>query len=276
MSIISSQVANIFISKCLDSSTAAYQKTMEQLSSGRKFTSMGDDPMGMTEATNLEVKINFNSRVQTNIEIGSDMLSMTASYQDNILSNIQRIRDLTTQAATGTYSVTDKDSILSEIKARLASINTIVDSANFNDLNILDGSNTALTIKVGPSPTDTINIGSTLINVDTTALGIDVTDPMTDDDWSNYLTKLDSAAKILTNNCSKIGAYVNRLDSISNGLTNMNNNLTEYKSTISDTDTAEVSADLVKYQILQQAATTVFVQANQVRQLAYSLLETSS
>jgi len=279
--VLSTQVTNINIRRALEQSSTSYQKTLEQLSSGSKFTSIGDDPMGMSKTNELEIEINFNSQIKTNIGLGSDMISMAEGYQEDILSNIQRIRDLTIQAASQTYTDADKDDILSEIRSRLSYINAASDTTNFNGTNILDGSVPDLSLKIGPSTTDIIKIGSTLIDCHTNALGIDINPIITgatwtQDDIATYLTSLDTALNTITNNVAKIGAYVNRLDTVYDNLTATNINLTEYKSLISDCDTAEVSANMVKYQILQQAATNIFIQTNEISKLRYSLLEAAS
>lgn len=274
MSHISATVANGYIKYYLNKSTANYQNCLEQLSSGSRFTSIATDPVASANSAAAQVEIDFNTIVKNNIANGNDLLALTESYQSSISDNISRITDLTTQAASGTYTTEDKAAILSEIQSRLSYINQTVDSANFNGHKLLDGSSTDLTLKTGLGANDEIIIGTALKDVSTDALNISLTG-VTADTWdpSSYLTRLNTASDTITSYTSTTGAYEQRLGYATDKLSSMTESLTEYKSIISDTDTAEASADLVKYQILQQSAVSIFVQANDTAQYKYSLLK---
>jgi flagellin len=281
MSSISSTVLNGHLSYYLDKSIQNYQDCMEQLSSGSKISSAGSNPVDKSNSAALEVSINFNSQIQSNISTGDDLLATAEGYQENIIENISRIRDLTVEAANGTYSSEDKDSILKEIRARLEYVNSISTSANYNGINLLDGSATDLSFKIGMGTDDSVEVGSGLIDVSTTALNINLDSSITGENWTSddiatYLNNIDDAITTITNASAKLGAYQNRLSYTSDNLTSLTENLTQYKSDISDTDTAQTSADLVKYQILQEATVSILVQANQINQLKYSLINASS
>lgn len=273
---LTSTITNGYIRHYLNKNSDNYQDCLEKLSSGSKFTSIGTDPVNAARSQEVSVQISFNSQIQSNIAMGKDLLTTAEGYQETILDNVQRIQDLTTQAASGTYSNEDKDAILSEIRARLAYINDTVKTANYNGKKLLDGSSTNLSFKIGIGINDNVNVGSALINTSTTALGINIPDSTTGANWTSdqiatYINSLSTASTTLISNSSRLGAFENRIDYTDDKLVDMEQNLTDYKSKISDTDTAETSADLVRYQILQQAATSIFVQTNEIGQLKYSL-----
>lgn len=273
---LSSTVTNGYIRYYLNKSTDNYQSCLEKLSSGTKFTSIGSDPIDYAKDSALTVEINFNTRIQSNIATGKDLIATAESYQGDILQNIQRIQELSMQAANETYTPEDKDQILTEIRTRLSYIDDTSKSATFNGKNLLDGTSTNLSFKIGIGINDNVNVGSALINTSTTALDIDLAPTITGSNWTtaqvgDYITRLNTATNTLTDNIAKLGAYEQRMDSTSGNLVEMKQNLTENKSLVADTDTAEASADLVRYQILQQAATSIFLQANEVGQLRYSL-----
>lgn len=277
-------VVNVHLQSYLENSTNSYQKTMEQLSSGSKFTSIGDSPLGVTQTAMLSFRISANTQAQSNVKVGSDLLAMTEDNQGLVISDLQRIRDLCEEAANGTYSTTDKDAILGEIKSRLTNIDNLATSTKFNDISLLDGSNTNLSLQVGDNASSSIEIGSALINVHVSQLGTGTNQDLrlddtvtgttwTHDDINKYMDKIDSAINQLTGTAAKIGGYINRLDAKTDSLTSLKMNMTDDKSIISDTDVASASADLVKYQILQEACTSIMTQANQVPSMALSLLE---
>lgn len=282
--IITSDVANILIQSLLDRNTTSYQKTFERLSSGSKFTTVGDDPVGVSKTALLAAQISANTKARENIELGQDLLTMAENNQSLVISDLQRIQDLCVQAANETYSISDKNAIINEIKSRLANIDNIADATKFNEISILNGDSGNLTLQVGTSTTSTVNVGSALINVHVSQLGGDLNkdlhldDTVTGETWAAadikaYMEKVDSAITQLTGTAAQIGGYINRLESLAESLTSMNINLTENKSIISDADIAAESADLVKYQILQQATASILTQANQVPAMAIELLK---
>lgn len=266
-----------YLRSILDKQTTSYQKSMEQISSGSKYTSVGDDPIYVCQSAKLDVKINANEQAASNIEFSKNMLTMAVEAQENVSSNIARISDLCTQAANGTYSAKDKDLMLKEIRARLNYIDSAADSTNFNDINLLNGDSSDIFLQIGPSSDATMDVGNALIDVHTDALGIKLDNSVTGETWTaddikNYMSNLDAATKTLFGTGAKLGGYLNRLDFVSSTLTSMNSNLAENKSIISDSDVAESTADMVRYQILQEASVNILVQANQVPAMALRLL----
>lgn len=258
--------------------TSLYQQSMEQLSSGNKYTSINDNPVELCHSIKLGAQINTSQRASSNIALGQDMLSMTEGEQENVLSNVERIRDLSVQAANGTLTPNDKDAILTEIRSRLKYIDNAADSTNFNNIQLLDGTTGTVNLQIGTSSNNTMDISDAFNDVHTTALGIDLAPSINGSNWTNaqigdYLSKLDTATDTLINTSAQIGSYLNRLDTASKALDNNSTNLTQKKSIIADADVAEVSADLVKYQIAQEASVSIFTQANKISSLALDLLK---
>lgn len=269
--------ATTYLQSILNDNTNAYQRNMEQISSGNKYTKVGENPINVCESVKLQVKIDSNNQATGNISIGQGMLSMTEGYHNTITSNIQRIRDLTQQAANGTYGSDNIDAILSEIKGRLEYINKISSTASFDGVGLLDGSSSSIFLQIGSVTDATMDVGEALIDTHTDALGIDLPPTATGATWGeaqarNYLDNLDEASQSLLDADAKIGGYLNRLDAASQSLSKMNDNLTENKSIITDTDVATATAEMVKNQILQEASASVLLQANQVSSWALQLL----
>lgn len=273
---VKSGSALTYLQSTLGENTTSYQKTLDQLSSGNKYTSVGDNPINVCQSAKIQVRIDSNTQAEKNINIGKNVLSMAEGYHDTITSNLQRIRDLTVEAANGTYASDSIGAILTEIQKRLDYIDQISTSVNFDGVKLLDGSSSSIFLQVGPYSDSTMNIGEALISTNTAALGINLSS-VTVDTWTNtdaqaYLDRLDSATGKLLDSDMKIGGYLNRLDSVASSLGKMNDKLTLNKSAITDTDVAESTADMVKFQILQEASASILTQANQVSSLALQLL----
>lgn len=279
MSIITSAGrTKMFIQNTLDKNTMMYQKNMDQLSTGNRIVSVGDDPIGISKTAELEIVIEANKTASSNIKLGNELVTLAEQSEDLVTENLQRIRDLCVQAANETLTSSDKDSILDEIKKRLAQIDYISETTNFNNHTLLDGSCSGLTLQIGITTGDTLILGDGLINVHASQLGGDIRldNTVTGSSWTttdilSYIDKLDLSINQIIESQAYLGGYTNRLEGAFNSTETMNTSLYSSKSVIADTDTAEASANIVRYQILQQASISVLVQTNNVSQMVFSL-----
>ena len=88
----------------------------------------------------------------------------------------------------------------------------------------------------------------------------------------DFIDTIDKAIDNISLRCTKIGAYMNRLQSAIDATDVQRSNLTEANSTIKDEDVAKASSDYIKYQILQQSAATLLSTANQMPSIALNLI----
>jgi len=88
----------------------------------------------------------------------------------------------------------------------------------------------------------------------------------------DFIDQIDKAIDNISLRCTKIGAYMNRLQSAIDATDVQRSNLTEANSTIKDEDVAKASSDYIKYQILQQSAATLLATANQMPSIALNLI----
>lgn len=276
-------IASTMLGHYLDKYSNSYGKTLEQLASGNKATKIADDPIAVTKSRKIQCKIDSNSQALENMNIANNLLDTSEDTQKNVIDNLQRIRDLSMEAANGTNSSDDKDQILVEIKQRLTQIDNTADSTSFNGIKLFDGSLKTLKIQTGSQSSNSIDIASAFTNLHVSQLGGDIRldDTVTGNTWTtdnidSYLLKLDNAIDQLTNNCGTCGSFTTRLDNTISTVQNKNTNMTGQKSDLMDTDTASVCADMVKFQILQQATASMFTQINQIPGYAVQLLQSVS
>ncbi len=288
--VVNTNVASLIAQNNLAKNNTALEKTLQKLSSGSKINSAKDDAAGLSIAESLKTQISGNKKVTQNAQDGQNLLAVAEGNMVTAVSNLQRIYELCLQAANGTYNESAKDTILMEIKERLDSVQNISLSANFNGIQLLGQPEAGKTTKhlilqvgIGSDKSiNTIDVGDSLIDVTISTLGGDIriSAGQSGANWSideilKYMPKINTAIDTITNGRSKIGAYGNRLESIVDNLAVMNENLEQSKSRILDTDIAESSSDMVKYQILQQSSAAVLMQANQTPALALQLLGVS-
>jgi len=250
---------------------------MERMSSGSKINSAKDDAAGLAVSTTLSKTISGSKVASSNVKIGQDLLSTAEGTLDVILTNLTRVRDLTEQAANGTYSASDRTAISSEITARMTEVNTLANNATFNGTNLFSGTGTAKSIQSGTEATDQTSLdGSIFAAVDVSTLSTTITTDITGGvsaTIAGNLTALDTAISGITSRQTAIGAAQNQLSAVSDGLDVQQTNLTSALSTIKDSDVAEESATYVQQQILQQASASLLVQANSAPQIALTLIK---
>lgn len=274
--------ASIYIQSLLNDSTTNYQKSMERLSSGYRYTTVGEDPINVCKTAKVSVQISANAQALSNVKTGGDLLTLAEGVEESVTDNLERIKDLCLQVANGTYTATDKDAIISEIRGRLSAIDGLANSTTFNDIKIFDGTATNLQIQAGPNSASRIVIGDSLIDMRTATFaggtGIALNPAVNGSNWTNaqiatYANSIDDAMDSILVSRARIGGYRNRLDAKGETLTTMGDNLTENKSIISDTDTAQETADMIRYQIMQNVSVSMLTQVNQAPRWALGLLQ---
>lgn len=274
--------ASIYIQSLLNDSTTNYQKSMERLSSGYRYTTVGESPVNVAKTAKVSVQISATAQALSNINTGGDVLTLAEGVEENVSDNLQRIKDLCLQVANGTYSATDKDGIISEIRSRLGAIDGMANSTNFNDIKIFDGTATNMQVQAGTDSASRIVIGDSFIDLRTATFaggtGIALNPAVNGSNWTNaqiatYADSIDSAMDAITVSRARIGGYRNRLEAKGDTMTSMSDNLTENKSIISDTDVAKETADMVRFQIMQNVSMSMLTQVNASPKWALNLLQ---
>ena len=288
--------------KNLNNASNSLQTALERMSTGLKINKAADDAAGLYVATNLNTQISGSKVAKNNISTGNNVLSTLEGDLDVILDNLNRIRDLSVQAANSIYDESAMGAMKDEIDQRLQEIDRISLASNFNGLQLLAGegqlAENGLRLQVGAnadSAANAISLDETFFaKTDSTTLGtsytgqlpngttLDASDGLSgnlDAAFANassaaqYIDIIDAAIDDISSKKSTIGATMNRLDAALTSLTTVIENNTAAKSTIMDADIAEESAEYTKQQILQQTSSALLVQANQLPSLALNLIQ---
>lgn len=276
--VVNNNIASLIAQRNLTHNTNGLVGSIERLSSGYRINRAADDAAGLSISENLRAQIRGNAKAINNIQDGINMFSIAEGGLTVIGDNVQRIRELSIQAANETNGTVEKNAILSEIKARIEDINRISKSAQFNNISLLDGSLSVAKLQVGAGATsiNVINISNVFkTSSSASTIGISITavgSTWSSDNIRSYIVKLDGALNSINTRRSDLGAFHNRLESALENLTIMNENLRASESRIRDVDVADESATMTKFQILQQASASVLAQANTLPQIALSLI----
>ena len=300
--IVNTNMSALKTQKNLNNASNSLQTALERMSTGLKINKAADDAAGLYVATNLNTQISGSKVAKNNISTGNNVLSTLEGDLDVILDNLNRIRDLSVQAANSIYDESAMGAMKDEIDQRLQEIDRISLASNFNGLQLLAGegqlAENGLRLQVGAnadSAANAISLDETFFaKTDSTTLGtsytgqlpngttLDASDGLSgklDAAFANassaaqYIDIIDAAIDDISSKKSTIGATMNRLDAALTSLTTVIENNTAAKSTIMDADIAEESAEYTKQQILQQTSSALLVQANQLPSLALNLIQ---
>lgn len=170
MSVINTNITSMIGQSNLSKSQSALQTSMERLSSGLRINSAKDDAAGQAIANRMTAQITGLAQAQRNANDGISIAQTAEGSLNQVNDNLQRIRELTVQAANGTNSSNDLQSIQDEINQRLDEIDRISKETDFNGVRVLS-ENTGLTIQVGANDGQTITVNLQEINSST--LGMD-------------------------------------------------------------------------------------------------------
>src|SRR5690625_516549 len=136
----------------------------ERLSSGKRINSASDDPAGMAIANRMTANIRGLQQANRNTNDGISLAQTAEGALDEINENLQHIRQLTVQAANGSYNDRDRASIQAEINERLAEIDRIAAHTDFNGIKVLSEDTRYIDIQVGAHDGQTITIKLSAIN----------------------------------------------------------------------------------------------------------------
>ena len=147
---INTNLSSLICQKYLRDATTGMNTAMERLSTGFKINSGADDAAGYSVVEGMQAKVNGYDVIETNASMGLDMLTTQEGVLGILNDYLQRIRDLTMQAANGTYGSASLNAIKAEVAQRMEEINRLCKVTDFNDTFLLDGSRTEdINLQVG-------------------------------------------------------------------------------------------------------------------------------
>lgn len=171
MSVINTNYLSLVSQNNLAKSQSALGSAIERLSSGMRINSAKDDAAGQAIANRFTANIKGLTQAARNANDGISIAQTTEGSLNEINDNLQRIRELTVQAANGSNSESDLKSIQDEIGARLSEINRVSEETQFNGVRVLGEDAANLTVQVGAHDNETITINLEKINSSTLGLG---------------------------------------------------------------------------------------------------------
>lgn len=248
-------------------------KSTEKLSSGYKINRAGDNAAGLTISEKMRGQIRGLDQASVNAQDGISLIQTAEGALNETHAILQRMRELTVQAANDTNVSADRDAIKKEVAALTEEVTRIAKETEFNTMKLIDGSFTTKNLQVGANSGQKITFSVKSMSAGALGIGSISANVSTYTNATNSIKVVDSAIKMVSQERSSLGALQNRLEHTIANADNTSENLQAAESRIRDVDMAKEMVKYSKDNILQQAAQSMLAQANQSTQGVLSLLQ---
>ena len=248
----------------------AVANKMEKLSSGNQINRAADNAAGLAISEKMRTQILGAMQASRNTQDAVSLIQVAEGGLQSLQGMFQRARELAVQSANGTNDdAVDRAALQGEFENIVAEVDDTATTTQFNGMNVLDGTNSPITIQTGANAEDTVNIdigamtAGELLN-----FAGENYDPATDvniastNAASTSLGTLDNAINDISMQRAELGAMQNRLEFRMQALDIQAENVTAAESRIRDTDMAKMMSELTAKNILQQASNAMLAQAN--------------
>ena len=288
MAVVNTNIAASLAQASLMRNERALGTAMEQLSTGKKINSAGDNAAGLAISTRMSSQIRGLDAAIRNANDAISMVNTAEGALDEITSMLQRMRELAVQAGTGTTDSSDRTYLNAEFVALRTEIDRIADNTEWNGRNILDGSAggstgaSTVAFGIGQDGVKTQTLSTSFGNFNNTTGSLSglaskvitgTTIASAINMASKSATEIDVVIADVSAQRASFGAVSNRLTHAVDNLTNVKTNSESSRSRILDTDYAAATSELARTQIIQQAGTAMLAQANQLPQTVLALLQ---
>jgi flagellin len=270
--VINNNPASIAAQRNLSISTLSLNRSVERLSSGLRVTRAADDAAGLGLSESLRAQIRSINQATRNASDGISLTQIADGAAATIGSLLARLRELSSQAASGTVGNTERSYIDQEFVALRSEIDRIAQVTEFNGQALTSGSTISFSIAIGFRSGSGNTLDLALNDITTSSLGLSSVNVSTSANATSALANVDNAISAIASARAEYGSIQNRFEATIANLQVTSENLTAAESRIRDADIALETSVFTKNQILVQAGIATLAQANTLPQQALALL----
>ncbi|MBE2258001.1 MAG: flagellin [Candidatus Accumulibacter sp.] len=181
--VINTNVSSLNSQRSLNMSQNSLASSLQRLSSGLRINSAKDDAAGLAISQRMTSQINGLNQASRNANDGISLAQTAEGGLQSITESLQRMRELSVQAANATNTATDRAALQQEVDQLVQQINTVASQTAFNGVKVLDGTFNSQAFQVGANSGEKISINA-IASAKADALGVGTT--------SSYVTSLTS------------------------------------------------------------------------------------
>ncbi len=257
------------ITQSLNRATLGAQRVQEPLSTGKRINSAADDAAGLAIAGRFQRQVDGYAVALRNSGDGISLLQTEEGALSGIDGQLQRIRELSLQAANGSLGDADRRLLQAEAASLAQGIEQTLEQTRFNGKPLFTEAGSDQ-FQIGPDVGDTLTVGrSNLLEVFSNLSQLDIG---TAGGALDALASVDDLLARVGERRSELGALENRFAGTIDTLEGARINAESARSRIEDADFARLSAERARQRVLEQAGLAMLGQANQNRGAVLQLL----
>ena len=155
---INTNIASMTAQRSFLNSNAALETSFERLSTGKRVNSAVDDAAGLAIGKDLESRVNGLNQAIRNVNDGISMVQITEGTLDEVTNILQRMRDLSVQAANGSLTVTERGYLDTEQSNLATTLDSVLNQAKFSNKDLIGTSSTSIVVHSGSDAGDTTTV----------------------------------------------------------------------------------------------------------------------
>jgi flagellin len=171
--VINTNIASLNAQRNLNGSQSALEVSLQRMSSGLRINSAKDDSAGLAISDRMTAQIRGLNQAARNANDGISLAQTAEGALTEVGNNLQRLRELSVQAANSSNSSADRASLDAEATQLIAEITRVSSQTSFNGIVLLDGSFTSQSFQVGANANQTISVSS-IADARATGLGSNI------------------------------------------------------------------------------------------------------
>ena len=265
--VLSTNMASLYAQKNLSTAQTSLSESVQRLSSGKRISSAKDDAAGYGISESVKATKNIVDQNIRNTQDGISYAQVADGALDVVGKMLQRALTLTTEGLDATLSTAQRASIAAELTSIVTEIGNVKTRSKFQATSVFDA---AIDVNTGATATTTVTATMATVTALGTIAGVLNGGAVSD---TTHITSVQTAITANATNRAALGASLNSLQYSVDNMQTLSTNLADGISRIVDTDYAAETANLTRSQILQQAATSMLAQANQMPNVILTLLK---
>ncbi|MFO1385745.1 MAG: flagellin [Chitinivorax sp.] len=156
---LASNIPSLSAKRNLDKSTSGLSVALARLSSWLRINAARDDAAGSAISERMTAQIRGLAQARRNANDGVSLVQTVEGALGQASNIVQRIRELSVQAANATNSLWDRQALQGEVSQLVSELDRIATSTQFNGMNLLDGSTGGVDFQVGANANQMVSSG---------------------------------------------------------------------------------------------------------------------
>jgi flagellin len=271
---IRTNIASLAAVSSLSKTQSSLSKSIGRISTGLKHAGFSDGASEMAFGQKLQSDQVSLKAAMSNTNQGISMLSVGEDALNQVYSALTKMREIAVSATNGASSSDDRATYDTEFLSLRTEISRILGGTSFNGNQVISAAaGASLVLQVGVDATNTLTLKISTFSASLGTLGVSAgVRVTTTSKASSAITAIDSALNSLNAQRSKLGVFQTKLENVLSVAQAQHESYSTAISSILDVDYAEETANMTRFQIMQQAGVAALGQARSIPQSILSLL----